>query len=1138
MIRPAKQPWMRFSAVRPLVLGVALLLGMAGIGGTAVAADVELEVIPDAWPGRPRTLGYEYNQKNHQAPPRFLTPRRARPSFPELPGVRYRLIGTRLTNSGDEERKVELRFLGLKKQKPVKLTLPPNQMVQHYYPIREPEGLQFTLELRDRDARETLAKRVVELPADGTVSRRPATVAGVADELAREDRERRTFATRPVEIVVRDDLQLTVPAARLLLLAHEGLMVYEGVSDAEGRWSGRVIPGSYDVFAFGEVPDRTDRSGISGIEATPRVLAMSGVLAADATELLLTATLQVELTTADAAERALPLEALWVTPGPLVQAYRYTAVGQAIGARARLQSTRVTQQGKCLILTSPGLPLAVTALSSVGGAQQLLMHGKTSGEAPPSGKVDLALRFVPSRYGRLVLAPGTGVGPGRWGRAVVDAVGLVGEKVTFEGEGLQTLYVPAGEYRCAVDHRLEDGTATQWTPLRVKVAATQVVDLTPRLPCKSTLYYKPKPDEKKMQFWLSVTERSGRTLMRPPNRTGTLRGIHKGRAHTDRKLRTFRWEEQQKTDSIDPAQVEYRLDMSIGGDTLALPVVGELPRVFNVEGASGSAPAAMEPQMLALLPEVKRAVDGSVRTLDLPEGGRHIHMEFDIFMPPGVGGLGGGGRITLDVQQLLPFTAPTDLLPGAFRHELGHNLGFGHDPYMLLAPTGVDEERFGTFGYRLLHAADFQRVFAYLDGVRHEEKQPWGPSEGVFSALRLLFGPDVHKKMLVERRISEQTLNLQQLSSIERIATLYSLALDRNIAWLFRAHGWPVFDERVTQGGRAVRFLKKHPKQLNLTRIDGFPLRNWWVFGPEDTEDGRGWRARQWPSSFIDVEGSARASAQERRYLFFTRIISPVEQDARLVMASDVQLEVRVDGLAVGSFDASPQYAQPRHDELMLNQKRAFPVLLSKGENIVEVAVVQPPGSRGFLAEWINPDGEALELAYRQEGPPGESAKKFRPLRPRDPIRNGSFDQFFGADGAEFPVAWIEGATEPRQALAISLDDTLKVHGKRSLQLTLRRDGRGGLIQRIAVEPGKKYRLSAALATRGLDGEAFIGFFTDDVHTGVRGKTEPLRAPNSGWKPFEVDWFSGTSRVVYLVCYLKGKAGTVWFDGLQLEVAR
>ena len=151
-------------------------------------------------------------------------------------------------------------------------------------------------------------------------------------------------------------------------------------------------------------------------------------------------------------------------------------------------------------------------------------------------------------------------------------------------------------------------------------------------------------------------------------------------------------------------------------------------RVYNVEGQSGMAPAVLGPRMEALLPEVKRAIDGTLKFLGLPEGLRRIHMDFDIFLPPGVGGTGGGGTINLDVPVLFPYTAGPDFLPGAFRHELGHNLGFGHDPYMLLTDHGVDEERFSAFGYRMLHLADFQQTLTYLEVDRHAEKSPWRPT--------------------------------------------------------------------------------------------------------------------------------------------------------------------------------------------------------------------------------------------------------------------------------------------------------------------------------------------------------------------------------------------------------------------------
>ena len=122
----------------------------------------------------------------------------------------------------------------------------------------------------------------------------------------------------------------------------------------------------------------------------------------------------------------------------------------------------------------------------------------------------------------------------------------------------------------------------------------------------------------------------------------------------------------------------------------------------------------------------------------------------------------------------------------------------------------------------------------------------------------------------------------------------------------------------------------------------------------------------------------------------------------------------------------------------------------------------------------------------------------------------------------------IEGGME------ISFDTSARTSGDRSLRLDLPGPARGGVIQRIVVEPDKRYLLSARIQTQGLAGEAFVSFFTGEIHE-EQGKTQPLRAENSPWKRFEAKWFSGTSRVVYVACYLEGTRGTVWFDDIELK---
>src|SRR5437016_356088 len=113
---------------------------------------------------------------------------------------------------------------------------------------------------------------------------------------------------------------------------------------------------------------------------------------------------------------------------------------------------------------------------------------------------------------------------------------------------------------------------------------------------------------------------------------------------------------------------------------------------------------------------VAKSCEAEKRILGGPAG--PVGMDFQVFLPPGVGGLGGGGMIALGLQDLLHFTHETDALPYAYCHELGHNVGFGHDPYMLLAPCGVEEGTYGALGYRMVNGKALERVFGFLAGRR------------------------------------------------------------------------------------------------------------------------------------------------------------------------------------------------------------------------------------------------------------------------------------------------------------------------------------------------------------------------------------------------------------------------------------
>ena len=99
----------------------------------------------------------------------------------------------------------------------------------------------------------------------------------------------------------------------------------------------------------------------------------------------------------------------------------------------------------------------------------------------------------------------------------------------------------------------------------------------------------------------------------------------------------------------------------------------------------------------------------------------------------------------------------------------------------------------------------------------------------------------------------------------------------------------------------------------------------WWVYGPVHSPGEKiSWRKTVWPGRFISLDENRSASPGKQQYLLYRQLFVSQEIEAQILCASDVQLEIRVNGAAVGALDASPQYSQPRHDELMLNQKRAF----------------------------------------------------------------------------------------------------------------------------------------------------------------------------------------------------------------------
>ncbi|HIO66039.1 MAG TPA: hypothetical protein EYN40_05020 [Planctomycetes bacterium] len=241
-----------------------------------------------------------------------------------------------------------------------------------------------------------------------------------------------------------------------------------------------------------------------------------------------------------------------------------------------------------------------------------------------------------------------------------------------------------------------------------------------------------------------------------------------------------------------------------------------------------------------------------------------------------------------------------------------------------------------------------------------------------------------------------------------------------------------------------------------------------------------------------------------------------------------MKLQVRLNGSPIGFMDASAQMSQPMHDELMLNQKKPFPIQLLKGENIIEVAATQLVGTRGFRLELMTPEGKPVPVGILDEGPAGEDlSEEVVRIETHQPLVNGDFDAEGMLDG------WIRGEIDPGGSIRFTAEAEHLVTGTRALRAEIREPGAGGIIQRIVVTPGKKYRVTALIKAADFKGEALVGFFTGRIGS-WNSRSKPLRR-DTDWIQISFDWMPGTSRTTYIACYLKGQSGTVWFDQILLE---
>lgn len=1089
------------------------------------AGAVSLRILDDAWPPSDRIIAYEFHQKDHHGGPSFID-RRGKELERRGSGNRkgYRVIALEVTNTTSSKKLVQLKT-PLRKDLEMRFRIDPGRSLRRFIAIEDPGNQAILVEMFDGDGEPMDSVERVIQPGRRTESVEQALA--IAMEREREEWVREQFRLRPISVTVLDDGSRPVEGARLLLLSNESLAVVEGRTGSDGRWSAMVVPGSWSVIAHGEIDDDVDPDAPTAVSRLQRLFLLQDTLSGGDSSLTMAPRKETVISVSDLQEKGVAIERVWITPEPVASAFTTERIALQVGSRARLESARAVPSGRFRLLLS-GLPVDVCVLCRTTEKEPALLRTRTGGDRD---EVPILLNL--SRLSRLQYSPDSAFGGAS--DATVEVISIDGfrERFNFDTSDSRRAWVMPGTYRLDVLSHLPGGRTAGFLPYRILLAPGEKHDMEPRAPWTPILHYERKG--KNLQMRLSISDASGRVLDGVPGKAGSLAVVGRsGSILIERDLGPMRWQEPETLQRVDLDKVSIQIDVPFGDNAIRGIARAETPITVNDAGSSATGPSIFKARMKAMMPEVSRSLQGCKDHLGCADGVQRLLMDFDIFLPPGVGGLGGGGVIVLDAAVLHEYTGQGDLLPGAYIHELGHNIGFGHDPYMLLADCGVDEGIYGELGYRLLNASAFQNTIEWLLDRRSDEKSAWQPNPSVFAALRFLHGAGVHHKMFTERRASEQTLRLHGLSSIERIAALYSLALGKNVAWIFRANGWPVFDDRVDLGGSSVKFARKHPKQLNYNRLDGAVVNGWWVLGPVEEIVGKrepvpdAWKRVVWPTAFTDLSAGQEPGIRDRRWLLFRRIAVSNDVEARLTVAADVKLQVRLNGSPIGFMDASAQMSQPMHDELMLNQKKPFPIQLLQGENIIEVAATQLVGTRGFRLELMTPEGKPVPMGILDEGPDGEElSEEVVRIETHQPLVNGDFDAEGMLDG------WITGEIDPGGSIRFTADSEHLVTGIRALRAEIHEPGAGGIIQRIVVTPGKKYRVTALIKAADFKGEALVGFFTGRIGS-WNSRSKPLRR-DTDWVQISFDWMPGTSRTTYIACYLKGQSGTVWFDQIVLE---
>lgn len=1049
--------------------------------------DVEFTVLADAWPQAPRAAGQKFGMNTRGTLPTDVTGAED-DSDESLSASRskWRVVGVRLRNRRDTVLDGTLTSPQIPNQtRTVKLR--PGESARYLFAMPDAKG-EVRFELRGPKA-ELLGTAGGTLDPKAKTGLRSEAMLIVAEQLD-EQKVRAKYERAARTLEVRDEGGRPLKGALLTFLHPKTGMIVDARANDAGVWTGPLLAGEWQVLVRAVVAADKPTDGGTVAIANPRLYYLAGTLGS-----------ALKLAPDQCASIFPPGNRLTIAPEPFPEFLRYETAHARLAPLLVLHATPAVPGQPILLHSTANLRFEISSFAhAFSRVCKVAGKGEIRLERPKA-----ALSFDPTKF------PGA---PAKF-EVRLSFPEAVREVYAFSTSTPQEIPVPPGPVRVELTVLVKEGRI-RFAPHLVHAQPGRPHELCPAS-FRASAHFQ---ETRGLMLWIALEDDQGKVVTQLQGVRASVTGSHGPRRLLTEEIKGFTFHYPNPFERTNPSDLHYEVSIDLP-QRVTFRGKARPRKTFAEPPCSVEVPEILEERARSMLPTIRKTLLGSQRFLAANKF--DLRVCFEIRLPPEVGGMGGGGVMLLDLGEILEYAHETDRLPGAYTHELGHNLGYGHDPYMTMAPCGVDEGLFGTPGYLLLNGSAPARLLAYLD--RESDAKEWNPSGDLFPTLRMLWGPDVHNRMFQLQRKYASRLDRAGMSISEQQAAYYSTVCGENLAWLFRAYGWPVFDYRV-------RFAQSMIQQQDLasqgrlpSKIDGSFLTTWWMRTGTSP-----WRLHQWQGRFL-LLASEETFLQETGHRFHLSVHSAEDQICLLSIASDVQVSFYVNGKRVSRVAAAPQFSQPIHEGWTMERANAtvVPVTLLAGENVLEMIVVKTAGSKGMWIELANGFGRPLTnvSAVAQKAPDEADPEKVpHPLHP--PLFNPSFELGL--------ASWIAGAKDGDGEIEIAVDEKGARDGKRCLRLGAKGPLSGSVIQRLVLEEGATYEFSGWIRTEGIrekSDRAFIGLFTGSPVEGMTVQTDVIEKQIPGWQRVSFK-YKADRRAIYLGCHLRAGAGAkAWFDGLQ-----